>query len=73
MTRDQFVHCPMWCVRVSSVQRSADRRHTPGMRHDTAEKAKCGRGHHTQCKCPTIRKSASLSCELHEHTAPSHA
>ena len=48
VTRDQSVHYPMWCVRVSSVQRSADRRHNPGMQHDTAGQAKRGRGHHAQ-------------------------
>ena len=48
VTRDQSVHYPMWCVRVSSVQRSADRRHNPGMQHDTVGQAKRGRGHHAQ-------------------------
>ena len=48
VTRDQSVHYPMWCVRVSSVQRSADRRHNPDMQHDTAGQAKRGRGHHAQ-------------------------
>ena len=60
MTRDQPVHYPTWCVRVSSVQRSADRRHTPGMQHDTAGQAKRNRAHHAQCKCPTIRTPSQL-------------